>query len=93
MEIIKKGRDKIRNLSKAIGDKYEEIDKLREGEGRLEDEIGSLADLKGELKNYAENVEMARRTRISNFYLDNMGKSRAASYAVTKEPWGKQEYK
>jgi hypothetical protein len=85
-EIIKKGRDKLRNLSKAIGDKYEEIDKLREGEGRLEDEISSLADLKGELKSYAENVEMARRTRISNFYLDNMGKSRAASYAVTKEP-------
>ncbi len=42
--------------------------------------------MKGELKNYAENVEMARRTRITNFYLDNMGKSRAASFAVTKEP-------
>jgi hypothetical protein len=33
-EIIKKGRDKLRNLSKAIGDKYEEIDKLRERGGK-----------------------------------------------------------
>jgi hypothetical protein len=85
-EIIKKGKDKLRNLNKAIGNKYEEIDKLMEGEGRLEDEMSRLADLKGELKNYAENVEMARRTRITNFYLDNMGKSKAASFAVTKEP-------
>jgi hypothetical protein len=85
-EIIKRGKEKLKNLNKAIGEKYEEIDSLPEGDHRIVGVMSSLADLKGELRDYAENVEMARRTKMTNFYLDNMGKNRAASFAVTKEP-------
>jgi hypothetical protein len=31
-----------------------------------------------------ETIEQAKRPRIDNFYNDNMGKSKAASFSVTK---------
>jgi hypothetical protein len=39
-----------------------------------------------ELRDYTENVEQARRIRIDNFYINNLGKNTAASFAVTKAP-------
>ncbi len=48
--------------------------------------MDNLQNLKIELNNYTENVEHAKRLRIANFYIDNMGKNKAASFAVTKEP-------
>jgi hypothetical protein len=85
-EVISRGKEKLKRLNREIGEKYEEIDRLPEGDAREGSIMERLADLKEELRDYAENVEQAKRTRINNFYLDNMGKSKAASFAVTKEP-------
>jgi hypothetical protein len=84
--VISRGKEKLKRLNREIGEKYEEIDRLPEGDAREGSIMERLADLKEELRDYAENVEQAKRTRINNFYLDNMGKSKAASFAVTKEP-------
>jgi hypothetical protein len=43
-------------------------------------------ELYEELRNYAENVEHTKRTCIENFNLDNIGKNRASSFAITREP-------
>jgi hypothetical protein len=83
--IIKKGKEHLNRINREIGEKYEEMDHLPEGSVGEREAQEKLLELKNELKNYAENVEHAKRTRIDNFYLDNMGKNRAASFAITRE--------
>ncbi len=83
--IIKKGKENLNRVIKEIGEKYEEIDNLPEGSAREGEVKEKLLELKNKLRNYAENVEHAKRTCIDNFYLDNMGTNRKASFATTRE--------
>ncbi len=85
MEIIKKGKENLSRINKKIGEKYEEMENFPEGCAREGEILDKLMELKGELRNFAENVEPAKRTHIENFYLDNMGKNRAYSFAITRE--------
>ena len=84
-ETISQGKKKLDRLNREIGMLYQTLDNLGEGDAREGEIMEDLMNLKTDLRNYTDNVEQAKRIRIDNFYLDNMGKNRAASFTVTKE--------
>ena len=87
-EIISKSRREIEKINKEIGDTYKLADSLHGDDVREEEIKEKLTNLKTRLRDMTETIEQAKRTRIDNFYKDNMGKSKAASFTVTKEKRG-----
>src|SRR5450830_1492841 len=84
-EIISEQKKKLTDINTAIGNTYLEIDNMLPGDPREGELRETLVDLQTRLQNYCENVDLASRQRIENFYATNNGKSTAASFYVTKE--------
>jgi hypothetical protein len=87
-EIISKSRREIEKINMEIGDTYKLADSLHQDDVREEEIKEKLTNLKTRLRDMTETIEQDKRTRIDNFYKDNMGKSKAAFFTVTKEKRG-----
>jgi hypothetical protein len=87
-DVIRRGKKTLQQINQDIGDAYLEYDTLAEGDEREAEVKEKILDLKAKLRDYTDNVEQAKRIRIENFYTNNMGKNKAASFLhCLKSTW------
>jgi hypothetical protein len=85
LNTIKRGK---RNWSKLIGISEKHMQNMTNfltGMGGGREITEKLTALKTKLRDYTDNMQQAKHISTDNFYINNMGKNKAASFMVSKE--------
>jgi hypothetical protein len=75
----------LERLSKKLASLYNRIDNCVAGTPEFNEICEQIVEVKNKIKIDADNIEMANRLRITNFYQSSSGKNVAASYYICKE--------
>jgi hypothetical protein len=90
-EHIGKRRKWLEELQLEIGKTYQDLDLAVEGSQDQGELAHKLENLKMQIRDDTEQVERAGRIRLENYYADNNGKNKAASFLITREPRSRKE--